>query len=457
MKNIKTLIALVVAACAASQSPAAPTAAEAARLGKDLTPIGAEKAGNKEGTIPAWTGGLCTPPPGYKPANGKSGFPYVDPFAAEKPIASITATNVAQWADKLDPAAIELFKRFPATYRMDVYPSHRTACHPDWVYENTIKRVMNPKLVGDAPGLEGAHAQVPFPIPKTGYEVMWNAVTAYHPVYFGGDWQTWLVDAGGNKTMVAKASTRYHWEYWDNTKTKSDKVQGLLNQNTSPASKAGSMDMRINWARMDEKPPRAWSYTPGQRRVRLAPEFTYDTVAAQYGGMIVFDEVSGWDGKMDRFDFKVVGKKEMLVPYNHWRHHNTALAAGSVDPLMTKDHVNPDQMRWELHRVWVVEATRKAGARHIYSKRTWALDEDSWNILAYQSYDDAGKIYRVNWFPLWQAYDIPAPITHSQVGHDFIKNGWFFGSVATGSGWRQIDPLPTNYLTPDAMAAMGVR
>ena len=455
MKYFKTLIAAAIAALAASHGMATPTAAEAARLGKDLTPIGAEKAGNKEGTIPAWTGGLCTPPPGYKPANGKSGFPYVDPFAAEKPIARITAANVGQWADKLDPAALELFKRFPATYRMDVYPSHRTACHPDWVYENTIKRVMNPKLVGDAPGLENAHAQVPFPIPKTGQEVMYNAVTAYHPVYFGGDWQTWLVDAGGNKTMVAKASTRYHWEYWDNTKTKSDQVQGLLNPNTAPASKAGSMDMRINWARMDEKPPRAWSYTPGQRRVRLAPEFTYDTVAAQYGGMIVFDEISGFDGKMDRFDFKIVGKKEMLVAYNNLGHHNASLT--NIEPALLKDHVNPDVMRWELHRVWIVEATRKAGARHVYSKKVWQIDEDSWAYSAYQSYDDAGKLYRANHFPIYQAYDYQMPMNHSQVGYDFVKNGWFIGSVAVGEGWRKVDPLPENYLTPDSMAAKGVR
>jgi hypothetical protein len=453
----KTLVAFAVSAFAAHTAGAAPTPAEAARLGKDLTPIGAEKAGNKEGTIPAWTGGLCSPPPGYKPANGKSGFPYVDPFAAEKPMASITAANVAQWADKLDPGAIELFKRFPATYRMDVYPTHRSVCLPDWVYENTIKRVMNPKLVSDAPGLEGAHAQFPFPIPKTGHELMWNTITGYHPVYWGGDWQTWLVDAGGNKTLVAKASTAYHWEFWDNTKTKSDKIQGLLNTNTSPASKAGSMDMRINWARMDEKPPRAWSYTPGQRRVRLAPEFTYDTVAAQYGGMIVFDEISGFDGKMDRFDFKIVGKKEMLVPYNQYRHHNISATTGSVDSVMLKDHVNPDMMRWELHRVWIVEATRKAGARHIYSKKVWQIDEDSWRMLGYQAYDEAGKLYRVQNYPLYHAYDIKTPVVSNQVGYDFVKNGWFLGSSAVGQGWRAIDPLPDNYLTPDSMAAKGVR
>jgi hypothetical protein len=456
MSYLKTLTAAAVAALIASQVQAAPSAAEAARLGKDLTPVGAEKAGNKDGSIPAFTGGLCSPPANYKPLNGKHGFPYPDPFTAEKPIATINAANVDKFADKLDPGSIELFKRFPATYRMDVYPTHRTACMPEWVYENTIKRVMSPKLVGDAPGLEGAHAQVPFPIPKTGYEAMWNVVTVYHPMYFGGDWQSWLVDAGGNKTLVAKASTAYKWDYWDNNKTTTDQIQGLLNLNTSPASKNGSMDMRIQWARMDEKAPRAWSYTPGQRRVRLAPEFTYDTVAAQYGGMIVFDEISGFDGKMDRFDFKIVGKKEMLVPYNNWRVH-AAAESGSIDPLLTKDHVNPDHVRWENHRVWVIEGTRKPGARHVYSKKVFMLDEDSWNILAYQAYDEAGKLYRTKFFPEWQAYDVQAPLTQNEIGYDFVKGGWYIGSVAVGQGWRVIDPLPDSYLTPDGMAAMGVR
>ena len=219
MIDWKTLVALAVSALATQGADAAPTAAEAARLGKDLTPVGAEKAGNKEGTIPAWTGGLCSPPAGYKPANGKNGFPYVDPFAAEKPIARITADNLSQWADKLDrrPRS-KLFKRFPATYRMDVYPTHRTACHPDWVYENTIKRVMNPKLVGDAPGLDGAHAQVPFPIPKTGQEAMWNSVTALPPASTTAatgrpGWST----PAATRHWSPRRRTRYHWEYWDNS------------------------------------------------------------------------------------------------------------------------------------------------------------------------------------------------------------------------------------------------
>jgi hypothetical protein len=453
MKVRITLTTLASAMAFSSIATAAPSAAEAARLGKELTPIGAERAANKDGSIPEWTGGICTSPANYKPLNGKNGFPYVYPFDNEKPLYSVTAANMAQHIDKLDDAQQHLLKTFP-TYRIDVYKTQRTACLPSWVYDNTIKKVMNPKLVGDAPGLDSAHAQVPFPIPKTGQEAMWNWVTAYHPEYFAGDFETYLSDAAGNKTLVTRSFVRYQFDYWNNSKTSSDRVGALLNQNQSPASKAGSMDMRVNWARMDEKAPRAWSYVPGQRRVRLAPEFTYDTVAPQYGGLIIFDEISGFDGKMDRFDFKLVGKKELLIPYNSMKHQMLP-----IDQVMQKDHINPDVMRYELHRVWVVEATRKNGARHVNSKKIYYLDEDSWLISSYQSYDDAGKLYRSNVFPLYQQYDVPSPVTHNQLGHDHIKQGWFLGSrsVSGTPGWRQIDPLPENFFTPDNMAGLGVR
>jgi hypothetical protein len=453
MTHWKTLMAAAVSAFAAMHAGAAPSAAEAAQLGKTLTPMGSEKAGNADSSIPEWTGGLCKPPAGYKPLNGVSGSPYVDPFADEKPLYTVNASNVDKYADKLDDGQKNLIKLYPQSYRIDVYPAHRTACFPDWVYDNTVKRVMSPKLVGDAPGLEGAHAQIPFPIPKTGQEALYNDVARYRPVFYGGDFHTWLMDAAGNKTLITRATVRYRNDFWDNTKTQAEELSALLNTNNSPASKSGSMDMRVQWLRMDQKDPRAWSYTPGQRRVRLAPEFTYDTVAAQYGGVIVFDEISGFDGKMDRFDFKLTGKKELLVPYNAYK-----LVNAPLDQQLTKNHHSPDLVRFELHRVWVVEATRKAGARHVYSKKVFYIDEDSWQILSYQSYDEAGKLYRAQFFPIWQAYDIQTPTgATALLAYDFVKNGWALGSIPVDAGWRKIDALPVNYFTPDAMAAMGVR
>src|ERR1017187_4096676 len=170
------LIVVVIGALGMQLAAATPTAEEAAQLGKTLTPMGAIKAGNKEGTIPEWKGDGCKIPADYKPIHGADGGgPFVDPFAADKPLFKITAENMAQYADKLDPGNKEMFRRYPKTWYMNVYPTHRSACFSQWAYDNTIKNVMRPKLVsGPNWSLTGAHAQWPFPIPKTGAEVMWN-------------------------------------------------------------------------------------------------------------------------------------------------------------------------------------------------------------------------------------------------------------------------------------------
>jgi len=452
MQYLKTLVAAGVIALASAPVLATPSAEEIAHLGKDLTPIGAERAGNKDGTIPEWTGGLCKPPAGYKPINGKDGSPYVDPYASDKPLFTITAANVETYADKLDEGQQRLFKLYPQTYRIVVYPSHRSACQPDWVYQNTISRAASPKLVGDAPGLEDAHAQVPFPIPKSGQEAMYNTMALYWPVNFGGDWQTWLMDSAGNKTMITRQSIRFRNSYWDNSKTQSDELLALATLYHEPASTAGQMDMRIQWLRMDRTDPKAWFYTPGQRRVRLAPEFTYDTVAAQYSGLQNFDEIRGFDGKMDRFDFRIVGKKEMYIPYNVYKYLGTP-----PDDLLQKNHINPDALRYELHRVWVIEATLKPGARHVDSKKVFYIDEDSWDIVAYQAYDHAGKLIRSIYYPIWQAYDQPATLNPTHLIYDFVKNAWAMGSFPIGEGYHKLDPAPSNYFTADAMVARGVR
>jgi hypothetical protein len=452
MKYLLTLAAAGVMAAVGMQAIAAPTAAEAARLGKDLTPLGAERSGNKEGDIPEWTGGLCQPPAGYKPLSADGGVPYADPFANEKPLVSISASNVDKYADKLDDGQKELFKRYPKTYRIDVYPTHRTACLPDWVYDNTIKHVMSPKLVGDGPGLEDAHAQIPFPIPANGQEAIYNFFARYFPVYYSGDYEAWLVDSAGNQALSTHGVVQYRIDYWDNGKTNSDQIYAISNLHVGPPSQAGEMDMRIQWKRMDKREPTAWFYTPGQRRVRLAPEFKYDTVVTSNSGIFLWDELNGFDGKMDRFDFKLVGKKEIFIPYNVYQYLNTP-----TDQLLGKNHVNPNKVRYELHRVWVVEATLKPGARHVDSKKVFYLDEDSWDMVTYEGYDQAGKLVRAQWFPVWQAYDVPAPMNNNQLVYDFVKQDWALGSFGVGEGFHKRGPLPANYFSADALASRGVQ
>lgn len=443
----------------AGQVLAAPTDEEIKQLGTSLTPLGAIKAGNASGTIPSWEGGLCTAPPGYKPIMGdKGGSPYVDPFANEKPVVSITAANMAQYKDKLDVGTQELFKRYPDSFRVDVFPTHRTACYPKWVYDNTISRAKNPQLVGSAPGLINAHAQYPFPIPKSGYEAMWNAGVKFELPYSEGTQAAYLIDNNGGVTLTNIQKIENRNLFWDNTIDKVPDNQpywALIASTLSPAASAGVKQMRHAFLNASERENMAWSYVPGQRRVRLAPEFKYDTVSTSSGGVLLFDEINGFDGKMDKFDFKLVGRREMYMPYNAYK-------TWAADPtaINTPKHLNPDYLRWELHRVWEVEATLKAGERHVQKVKRFYLDEDSWSILAYVAEDQAGKVHHLMYQPAVQQYEKPGYRNGQYVLYDMTKNVYSNGSLMGApkmTGFYKVDPYPANHFSSGALSGSGVR
>lgn len=438
---------------------AAPTPEEIAELGKRLTPVGAIRAGNAEGTIPAWDGGLCTPPGGYKPRSSAGGFPYVDPYADEKPLFSIDAKNMEKYESKLDEGAKTLLRRFP-TYRIDVYPTHRSACFPDWVYENTIKKVTSPRTVSGGVGITGAHAQIPFPIPKNGYEAMWNANLKYQYPFIRNDGYFYIVDSAGTRTDVSYMTNDMHTPYWDNSRgplADDEAYWAIKSVNLSPAAQRGLGNLLFVYLRPDIKENISYTYIPGQRRVRLAPEFKYDTVSTNSGGIQLFDEINGFYGAMDRFDFKLIGRKEMYVQYNAYRTEEAP-----ADKFGTKNHFNPDFQRWELHRVWVVQADLKPGQRHVEKQKVLYLDEDSWNIMAYYGVDHAGKIYHYMQLPLWQEYEKPSPWVGNYLLYDFTKNIYSNGSQHGNpdlkqSGITRVPRFPAGHFAPEALAGAGVR
>jgi hypothetical protein len=237
-----------------------------------------------------------------------------------------------------------------------------------------------------------------------------------------------------------------------------DAMQGFNATLLSPPSSAGIVFLPFYTPRGEDGGQKVWFYTPGQRRVRVAPEFAYDVPIASYGGVILWDEIFGLVGRLDRFDFKLVGKKEMIVPYNVFALTNTAPTQDLVKPKF----VNPDDVRWEKHRVWVVEATRKPGARHVYSRRTFYLDEDSWCILASEHYDNAGNIYRVTQNDVFPTYDVGGINNQTWTTYDLIKGNYFVINVGRqdpGNFVRSYDTsegLHMN-LTAQSVAASGVR
>jgi hypothetical protein len=391
-------------------------------------PWGALKAGNKDGSIPAYTGGLptSTTPPGFKK---DSGF-WADPFADDKPLYTITGKNVDQYADKLNDASKEMLKRFPS-FRIDVYPTRRSAAYPDWVVENIKKNAAGRcKLIENGEGVEGCFGGIPFPVPKDGYEAMWDLILNYKgkSAWFYAD--GWYTDASGNQVMVNQISNRADSPYYDKDLGAEAfyKAGGPYFNNsnvyTGPARIAGEGNLLRKWANPIAYPDKTWNYSPGQRRVRLSPDAAYDFPIASSGGVANYDEIFMFSGRLDRYDWKLLGLREMFVPYNTYRFYSA-----KPSEVLAKQHINPDVLRWELHRVWVVEGTLKAGARHVVPKKRFFLDEDSFSAAMYEGFDATGKLSRGYWQFMMQMYDKQIPFGSSSWQIDFATNVNYYPSI----------------------------
>ena len=447
MRTMKTILALAIASTA-GLALAGVTADEAGKLGKSLTAIGAEKDGNKDGSIPAYSGGMTTVPAGFK-----TGDMRPDPYAAEKPLYSVDGKNVDKYADKLSEGAKALLKK-NADYRIDVYKTHRSAAVPKFVEENTAKCAVSAKATNGGRSMEGCHAGFPFPIPKSGYEAMWNHLLRFNGAAYAVKYRNWNVDASGRATLSTEGSIVQEFPYWDKDKADNGVFFKQRISFTGPARRAGESMMIIDPLDYADKERRAWIYLPGQRRVKVAPDLSHDTPNPGTAGAATFDDVFLFNGSMDRFDFKLIGKREMLVPYNTYRmaYHSTAA------DLLKPKFLNPDVVRWEQHRVWVVEATLREGKRHIYSKRTFYLDEDSWAAVAADSYDARGQLYRAGFAYVTPSYDVPAPSADLHGIYDLVAGVYsLVGYTAETGGTRPGQPLPSREWSPDALAGAGLR
>ncbi|MFZ3322436.1 MAG: DUF1329 domain-containing protein [Usitatibacter sp.] len=450
----KTLMAIAIAALGAQGAWAAVSADEAKQLGTTLTGVGAEKAGNKDGTIPAYTGGITAP------ASYEKGSAFrTDPFADEKPRLVITSKDVAAQGDKLTEGTKELLKRFP-TMRVDVYPTHRTVSFPQRVLDNTLKNATGAKTTEGGAALDNVFAGYPFPIPKTGAEAIWNHLLRYSGLgYDGSRYENWNVDSAGVPTLAVQADAFWAWPIYDPKHTSPISPTEPFWYNkllyVGPARRNGEALLIIDSVNPLKQSRRAYQYLPGQRRVKLAPDLAYDTPNPGAAGAGTYDDVSVLNGAIDRYDWKLVGKKEMYVPYSDYRltYHPKA------SDITTPHHLNPDLVRWELHRVWVVEATLKEGKRHIYSKRTFYLDEDTWLAVASDQYDSRGQLYRSSFaFPSF-SYDVQAPFGDTFAIYDFATGAYnISGLFGPNKGLRYMTHLPKDSAwSPEALAGSGLR
>jgi hypothetical protein len=444
--TIQSLLTVSVLVALAAPALAGVTADEAGKLKSTLTPLGAEKAGNADGSIPAWTGG----PVEQKAVKGRRS----DPFAAEKPLYSITAQNAAQYADKLAESQQAMFRKYP-DYRIDVYKTHRSMAAPQWVYDNTLRNATRASLSADAAKVEGAYGGIPFPVPKRAEEVMWNHRLAWRTPAWHQDANVYVV-TGGKQILASTISADYSMPYY--YKDKEADFKGVIWQirqvTSAPAIRAG--DAIVGREPIDDKVGnQTWVYVPGQRRVRKLPISAYDVPTPASAGLLNFDELNVFAGAMDRYDWKLIGKKELVIPYNS----NRILQPAKDADVLGANFLNPDHMRWELHRVWVVEANLKAGARHTKPKRRFYCDEDSWICALADSWDAKGQLVNAAWHLSYLAPDAPGLMKGAFGIYDLITGSYVANSILNEQREQLTltEPKPDSYFTGESLSGEGVR
>lgn len=452
---MRKTIAVLALSLLAANVMAAVTPEEAAKLGTTLTPVGAEKAGNADGSIPAWTGGI----PKNAGAVDSKGF-LADPFASEKPLFVITSATVDKYKDKLSDGQVAMFKRYPETYKIPVYPTHRTVNLPPEIYESIKRSALNVKPINDGNGLEGftGNRYYAFPIPKNGVEVLWNHITRYH----GGNLRR-IITQATPQTNGSYTPIRFEEEVAvpqlipDMDPAKAANVLTFFKQSvTAPARLAGNVLLVHETLDQVKEPRLAWIYNAGQRRVRRAPQVAYDGPGTASDGLRTSDNFDMFSGAPDRYDWKLVGKKEMYIPYNSYKLDQPTL---KYDDIIKAGHINQDLTRYELHRVWEVVGTVKPSERHIYAKRHMYIDEDSWQVALVDHYDGRGQLWRVAEGHAQFYYNHQTPAYTVETLYDIIagryialgmkneeKSSFVFGFNAKAADY-----------TPAALRAEGVR
>lgn len=432
---------------------AAVSADEAAKLGSTLTPIGAEKAGNADGSIPAWTGGL----PVNAGAVDAGGF-LADPFPNEKPLFTITAQNVEQYKDKLTPGQYAMFKRYPETYRMPVYTTHRTATVPDNIIAATKQNATNAKLIQGGEGLENFQLANPFPIPKDGLEAIWNHITRYRGASVRRHVVQVTPQANGSFSPVSlEEEFAFRSMMKDVDTSKPSNILFYFKQRvTAPSRLAGNVLLVHETIDQVKEPRMAWLYNAGQRRVRRAPQVSYDGPGTAADGLRTSDNLDMYNGSPDRYDWQLLGKKEIYIPYNSYRIDSPKLKYADI---VKAGHLNPDLTRYELHRVWHVTATLKQGERHIYAKRDFYIDEDTWQAAAIDHYDGRGTLWRVAEAHAQYYYDKQVPWYAVEVIHDLLSGRYLaLGLKNEEKRAYEFDyPAKESDYTPAALRQSGVR
>lgn len=427
------------------------SAEQAAQLNGPLTPFGAERQGDAGAGIPEWQGGLTQAPAGY----GGPGSFHVDPFAGEQPLRVIDTQSLPADAANLSEGVKALFKAYPQSFKVPVYPSHRSFAAPQEIYQNTLKNAQQATLAAAGNGLVGAYAGIPFPIPADGREAIWNHIARWQGRYIDEVAVTAQVTASGSYSVLRERiqllSNYYHPQ--KDAGSLNNQLYSYASELLPPSRDVGRALLVHEPIDQVAEPRSAWIYNPGQRRVRRAPTLAYDTPIDG----IYADDTDMYNGATDRYDWTLVGKRNLLVPYHNYAMEQPGRPA---DELIKPGHLNPELTRWEMHRVWVVEATLRPGQRHVHAKRRFYLDEDSWYALMVENYDARGELWHVNLAFSKNAYEVPTIAPVNLVFHDLIARSYtVLGLRNNEKAPRQflLAAPPESYFTPGSLRRKGTQ
>ncbi len=439
-------------ALGASAALAKVPQAQADRLGNDLNPMGGEKAGNG-GAIPAWTGGLPTPPPGV---TYNAGDRLQNPFSGDSVQYTITGANMGQYDGVLTEGYKKMLSTYD-TYKMNVYQTRRSCAFPEYVYEANKRNAVVSELTGGGNGVAKGIMGSPFPIINSGLEAIWNHTLRYRAFKLTRQFTAAPVTATGDYTLqTVQDEAILQWS--DPSKGAAEELDNIsiyyIANTTAPARAAGSVILVHETLNRALDPRKAWQYSPGTRRVRRAPNIAYDNPGTNSDGLSTSDSFDGYNGAPDRFDWTVKGKSEKLIAYNAYD-----AEAAPYDEYIQARHLNQDKIRYELHRVWTIEANLRAENRHIYSRRVKHLNEDSWQLSQAELYDGRGELWRVQELHTIQRYNVPLCGSGTEVVYD-TGNGRYLSlamqNEEPGVNYFADELNPDRY-TPSAIRQLGVR
>ncbi|MGV8805938.1 MAG: DUF1329 domain-containing protein [Polaromonas sp.] len=401
-----TLIPVAVSLLMAGSALAKVPAAEADKLGKELTCVGAEKAGTKDG-VPEFTGKWLGTPPGVQYTQHVGQHP-VDPYASEKPVLTITAENQAQYASKLSDGQKALFAKFPKTFRMEIYPGHRDFRYPDSVCEMAKKNALNAEVTNGGLTITGAvRGAIPFPIPKDGQEALMNNMFPFRA--YNEDITRDIANVQSDGTISWGRGHNRNLDVINLPASVGKPLDGTMAYSRSlvllPEREKGALSVSAEPVDFSKGKRLAWNYDPGTRRVRQLPEYGFDQPLGGTGGKMTIDSDRLFNGSPERYNWKLLGKREMYIPANAYKIHGKNVKYAD---LLKPGVPNPEFIRWELRRVWAVEGKLKEGFRHLYGKRVLFLDEDTGQAVMSDFYDARGTLWQYAFINYYYAFDLNA-------------------------------------------------